>query len=155
MELAARVPANTPADQRPAAKRIAIDYGQPHARGRDVLPLVPTTAPWRAGANASTTFTTDVDLDVNGTLVPKGAYSLYVQRTNGDAQLIVNRQTGQWGTVYDQKQDLARIGMQMRRLSEPLDALQITLVPTPGTLKGVLRIVWGTMELHTPWEAKP
>ena len=155
VELTARVPASTPAAERPAAKKIAIDYGQPHARGRDVLPLVPTTTPWRAGANTSTSFTTDVDLIINRTPVPRGTYTLYVQRSPNGAQLIVNKQTGQWGTIYEQKQDLARIDMRVRTLSQPLDALQIVLVPTPGSLKGVLRIVWGTLEMETDWEAKP
>jgi hypothetical protein len=155
VEITARVPASTPAAARPAPKKITIDYGQPHARGRDVLPLVPTSAPWRAGANTSTSFTTDVDLDFGGTRVPKGTYTLYVQRSAKGAQLIVNRQTGQWGTVYDAKQDLARIDMRVRTLGQPLDALQITLVPAPGTMKGVLRIVWGTLEMETDWEAKP
>jgi hypothetical protein len=155
VEITARVPASTPAAQRPSPKKITIDYGQPHARGRDVLPLVPTTAPWRAGANTSTSFTTDVDLVVNRTPVPRGTYTLYVQRTDKGAQLIVNRQTGQWGTVYDAKQDLARVDMRVRTLSQPLDALQITLVPTPASMKGVLRIVWGTLEMETDWEARP
>lgn len=155
IEVAQRVPANTPADQRPAPKKILIDYGQPHARGRDVGPLVPTTTWWRAGANSATTFTTEVDLVLNGTPIPQGSYTLFVQRSATGAQLIVNRQLGQWGTAYDQKQDLARIDMRVRTLSQPLDALQIALVPTPGSLKGVLRIVWGTIELETDWEAKP
>lgn len=155
IEIAQRVAAGTPADQRPAPKKVLIDYGQPHARGRDVGPLVPTTTWWRAGANAATTLTTEVDLNINGTLVPQGSYTLFVQRSANGAQLIVNKQLGQWGTAYDQKQDLARIDMRVRTLSQPLDALQIALVPTPGSLKGVLRMVWGTIEMETEWEAKP
>ncbi|MES2523264.1 MAG: DUF2911 domain-containing protein [Gemmatimonadota bacterium] len=155
VEFAARVPAGTPADQRPAPKRISIDYGQPHARGRDVLPLIPTSAPWRAGANTSTTFTTDVDMVINGLSVPKGSYSLYVQRDAAGAKLIVNKQTTQWGTVYDAKQDLGRVDMRVRTLSQPLDALQIVLAPAATGNKGVLRIVWGTLEMETDWEAKP
>lgn len=152
VELSQRVPANTAA---PAPKKIFIDYGQPHARGRDVAPLIPTNTWWRAGANTSTSFITEVDLSLGGTRIPQGSYSLYVQRSATGAQLIVNRQTGQWGTTYDPKQDLARIDMRVRTLSQPLDALQIALVPTPGSLKGVLRIVWGTFEMETDWEAKP
>ncbi len=155
IEVAQRVPANVPADQRPAAKRVMIDYGQPHARGRDVGPLVPTSTWWRAGANAATMLVTEVDLSLGGTLIPQGSYTLFVQRTSTGAQLIVNRQTGQWGTAYDPKQDLARVEMRVRTLSQPLDALQIALVPMPGSLKGVLRMVWGTIEMETDWEAKP
>jgi hypothetical protein len=155
VEFTPRVPATMPAEQRPPVRRISIDYGQPHARGRDVLPLMPTATPWRAGANASTTFTSDIALTIGGAVVPKGAYSLYLQRTETGAKLIINRQTGQWGTVYDAKQDFARVDMRVRTLAQPLDALQIALVPAATGMKGVLRIVWGTLEMEADWEAKP
>src|SRR5688500_1872984 len=57
---------------------IRIDYGQPHLRGRQLLTdsLVPYDKPWRTGANAPTTLTTDVDLVIGGATVPKGRYVL-------------------------------------------------------------------------------
>jgi hypothetical protein len=43
--------------------RIAISYGQPHARGRRIEGgLIPGDSVWRFGANQSTTLHTDVDL---------------------------------------------------------------------------------------------
>src|SRR5690349_20510432 len=43
--------------------RIAIAYGQPHARGRAVEGgLIPRDSVWRFGANEATTLHTDVDL---------------------------------------------------------------------------------------------
>jgi hypothetical protein len=156
VELAARAPQGTPAAQRPAPKRITIDYGQPHLRGRDVAPLMtPDKGPWRLGANTSTSLVSDVDLTIGDKDVPKGSYTLWVQRKGDAAELVVNKQTGQWGTAHDAAHDLVRIPLRVRTISGPLDALQVVLVPTGGSTKGVLRIVWGTVEMEADWTAKP
>ena len=53
---------------------IALDYGQPHLRGRTLHTdsLVPYDKPWRTGANDPTTLTTGVDLVVGGAAIPAG-----------------------------------------------------------------------------------
>ena len=53
---------------------------------------------WRTGANAATTMVTSGDLVVGGTRVPAGTYTLYTVPGPEAWQLIINRQTGQWGT---------------------------------------------------------
>ena len=60
--------------------RFAIDYGQPHLRGRRLgsPDLVPMDSVWRLGANLATTMTTDVDLTIGDKLVPRGVYTLFV-----------------------------------------------------------------------------
>lgn len=148
-------PPRTP--QRPASApaRIWIDYGQPHARGRAVMgTLVPFDTVWRTGANSSTTFSTDVDLTIGGTLVPKGTYSLFSIPTRTGWTLVINRQTGQWGTAYDASRDFARIPMTTRTLAEPVESLVISLVPaTDGPpAHGRLVISWGTTEGAVDWK---
>ncbi len=155
IEITKQTPRDTPPSQRPVPLRVSIDYGQPHLRGRDVLPLMPLDTAWRTGANSATGLTTDVDLVIGGTKIPKGTYTLFTIRSKSGTKLIVNKQVGQWGTQYDAAQDLARIEMRTRRATEPLDALQIALAPAATGLKGVLRIVWGTVVLEVDWEAKP
>lgn len=63
-------------------------------------------------AVASTQFRTDKDLNIGGVTVPAGFYSLFLYPTAKGAWLIVNSQTGQWGTVYDQTKDVARIPLE-------------------------------------------
>jgi hypothetical protein len=139
--------------------RIAISYGQPHARGRQVEGgLVPRDTVWRFGANAATSLHTDVNLTLGGLKLPQGDYSLFVLYTGSAWQLIVNRGTGQWGTEHDASKDLGRVTLASRALAEPEDALTIYLIPDsprPRTgyaeLAGVLRIKWGRTELSAPW----
>ncbi|HET7456153.1 MAG TPA: DUF2911 domain-containing protein [Gemmatimonadaceae bacterium] len=140
--------------------RIAISYGQPHARGRRIEGgLVPLDSVWRFGANAATTLHTDLDLTLGALAVPRGDYSLFLRYTNKGYELIVNRQTGQWGTDYDATKDLGRVPLTARKLAEPEESLSIYLVPESARpaqgyaeLRGTLRIKWGTSELTAPWQ---
>lgn len=93
---------------------VAVTYSRPSLRGRALLGLlVPYDAPWRTGANAATILRTSHDLVIGGTRVPAGRYSLWTIVGRTGAQLVVNRQTGQWGTEYDPAHDLARIPLTM------------------------------------------
>ena len=70
----------------------------------------------RSGGPAPTPrrrLTTDVDVTLGDVVVPKGTYTLYTLPGEKEWKLIVNRQTGQWGTEYDPKLDLARIPMKV------------------------------------------
>lgn len=140
----------------PAPLTISVDYGQPHARGRAVPTELATDGTvWRTGANASTTFNTDVDLTIGGVAVPKGKYSLYTIREAGTYRLIINRNTGQWGTEYDATKDLARITLRARTDAPVMESLQIALVPaSEGPARGVLSIAWGALVLTTDWSVR-
>jgi hypothetical protein len=139
--------------------RIAIAYGQPHARGRKVDGgLIPLDTVWRFGANAATTLHTDLDITLGDLKIPRGDYSLFVLYSAKGWQLIVNRGTGQWGTDRDATKDLGRVTLTSRTMAEPEETLTIYLVPEsprPGSgyaeLRGMLRVKWGKTELTAPW----
>jgi hypothetical protein len=139
--------------------RIAISYGQPHARGRKVEGgLIPLDTVWRFGANMATTLHTDLDITLGDLKLPRGDYSLFILYTRTGYALIVNRGTGQWGTDRDASKDLGRVTLATRAMAEPEPSLSIYLVPAspdPTTgyaeLQGTLRIKWGSTELTAPW----
>src|SRR3712207_6548115 len=146
---------------------ISVDYGQPHARGRAIVgsALVPFDQVWRTGANEATSLSTDVDLTIGGVAVPKGSYTLYtLPSRTGPWKLIINKNTGQWGTEYRAEHDLARVDLRSRQLREPLDSFSIWLVPEVtrnaqggiggGLPRGVLRMAWGEIELSTDWSVR-
>ena len=109
-------------------KKVTINYSRPSAKGRKIFgELVPFDQVWRTGANEATSLKTDVDLDIGGTTVPAGSYTLYTLPSASSWKLIINKQTGQWGTVYQQDQDLARVDMNVTSLSQPVEQFTIIL----------------------------
>jgi len=140
-----------------APLRITIDYGQPHARGREIVgKVVPFDTVWRTGANEATTLTTDVDLVLGDARVPKGRYTLFTLPSARGWKLIINKQSGQPGTEYRAEQDLARVDLRARTLREPLESFSIWLVPAAGdSPRGTLRLAWGTQEFSTDWRLAP
>jgi hypothetical protein len=109
-------------------KDITINYNAPSKRGRAVMgSLVPYGKVWRTGANAATTLTTTTDLMLGSLHVPAGKYSLYTIPGEKEWTLIVNRQTGQWGTNYDEKQDLGRVKMTVTPLKDPVEQFGIAI----------------------------
>lgn len=135
-----------------ADARIYVDYGRPYMRGRTIMGgLVPYGQVWRTGANEATTFHTDRDLRIGGTEVPAGTYTLYTLPGESAWQLIINKQTGQWGTEYSQAQDLARIPMQVARTPLPVEQLTIALEPGGGNVLNLV-LTWENTRASVPME---
>lgn len=139
-----------------APATIRIEYGQPHLRGRKLHTpgLVPLDSVWRLGANAATELETGVDLVIGGQTVPKGKYTLFALPTASGWKLIVNKNTGQWGTDYKPEHDLVRVDLTKRTLTQPIESFSMWLIPQQGTASGELRFAWGDAELSTTWAAK-
>jgi len=133
-----------------AGKTLSIKYSAPSVRGRQifgdggVVSHDGTYPVWRAGANRATAFHTDEDLSVGGHVVPAGDYTLFVLVKDPQAwQLIINKQTGQWGLTYKEDQDLARVPMDMSKPAAPVETLKYTLTngqSTPALVK--LTLEW-------------
>lgn len=135
-------------------KNISIKYSAPSMRGRKIFGgLEQYGKVWRAGANSATALHTDADLDVNGVAVPKGDYTLYVLLDQNQWQLIINKQTGQWGTEYSQAQDLGRVKMTMSKPSAPVETYKMTLSST-GAKSGKLQLEWENAVASVPFTVK-
>ena len=122
---------------------VSIHYNTPMMRGRKIMGgLVPYGKVWRTGANPATSLKTTTDLKIGGATVPAGSYTLYTLPSEGTWMLIINRQTGQWGTEYDASKDLARVEMKKVELAQPQEKMSISFEHTKGS----------STELHVRWE---
>ena len=109
-------------------KKVTVDYGRPFMRGRKIMgELVPYGQVWRTGANEATSFVTDAPITIGGTSVPAGKYTMYTLPGENEWKIIINKQTGQWGTEYSEAQDLARIVAKTSKLPQPVDQFTISL----------------------------
>jgi hypothetical protein len=141
-------------------KIVAIKYAAPSVRNRKIfgdgglLSSDPTYPVWRAGANSATSFHTDADLTIGALNVPKGDYTLYAQVKNPDAwELVINKQTGQWGLTYDAAQDLGRVKMTMSKPAAPVETLKYTLTDEGGG-KARLQLAWADHIASVPLTVK-
>ena len=114
------------------------------ARRRDQLRPV-----WRTGANAATQFTTSAPITLAGLSLPAGTYTLWtVPRVRG-VDLIVNRQTGQWGTEYSRAKDLGMAPMRSDSVTTPVERFTIS-IEASGAKRGTLAMAWGTFRWMAP-----
>jgi len=130
-------------------KWIVVDYGRPILRGRtdifgagaDYGKTVNAGAPvWRAGANQTTRFKTEVPLVFAGKTLPAGEYSLFVDLKPGAWTLIFSSQPFQtkydpankaqtWGSDgYDPKFDVVRVPMETSTGTSSLDQFTIAFM---------------------------
>lgn len=124
-------------------KSVVIRYNAPSMRGRKIMGgLVPYGKVWRTGANPATTLVTAAHLKIGTLDVPAGTYTIYTLPDASTWMLIVNKQTGQWGTVYNQDQDLGRTAMTANPLAKPQEVMSISFEHTKGR----------STELHVKWE---
>jgi hypothetical protein len=140
-------------------KKITIKYSAPSVRGRrifgegGVVSKDRTYPVWRAGANEATALHTDGDLDIKGLAVPMGDYTIYVMVNTDPWQLIINKQTGQSGTIYNKDQDLGRVPMDMRRPPVLIETYTMTLSDT-GPNAGKLQLEFENFIASVPFTVK-
>jgi len=126
-----------------------IDYSRPSRRGRDIFgALEPWNKVWRTGANAATQFSTPVDLVIGGATVPAGRYTLWTLPTPSGWKLIINKQTGQWGTEYHPEQDLVRVDANVETLATPVE--QFTIAFEPAAAPTTVTFTWDRVRYSVP-----
>jgi len=137
-----------------AGKTITINYNSPGVKGRagqifgkdGLISHDPTYPVWRAGANGATNVEMDGGITAGRVEVPAGKYTLFVDISDPDAWvLIINKQTGQWGTKYDKAQDLGRVKMTMSKPPALVENLKYTITDLGGN-KGEIMLSWETHE---------
>jgi Protein of unknown function (DUF2911) len=127
-----------------AGGTIDMHYNTPHLRGRHLggPEIVPYGQVWRTGANPATTMITSVPLKFGDLLIPAGTHTIYSLPTADAWKLIVNNETGQWGTEYKPEMDLGRIPMKAKPMSASQEVMSISFENTTAN----------STELHVRWE---
>ena len=89
---------------------------------------------------------------IGSAAVPAGTYTLWTIPKPEGWTLIINKQTGQWGTIYDPAQDLVRVEMQYEAPATTLEQFLISLEPDESG--AVLRLRWDDREAWVPIQIK-
>ena len=129
---------------------VSIEYGRPFLKGRSIGSAVaPYGSVWRAGADEATTLKTDKALKFGTLSVPAGSYTLFAVPGEKEWQLVISKQTGQWGTEYSAGQDLGRVPMKVGKAGAPAEQLTWAIDDTPTG--AALRLDWGTTSVSAPF----
>lgn len=142
--------------------RVIVVYGRPYTKdpktgeNRKIWgKLVPYGKIWRTGADEATLLLTQKAMVIGKTTIPAGAYTLYtLPAEDGSAKLVINKQIGQWGTQYDEKQDLARIDLKKDALGTPVDQFTMAIEKNPAG-GGVLKMMWENTQFSMPFTLQP
>lgn len=131
---------------------ISVNYGRPSMRGRKIMGgLVPWNKVWRTGANQATHVKTSFDMTFGGVPVTRGSYTLWTLPSPDGWKVILNKQTGQWGTVYNASLDLARFDAAAEQTQGKVDTFTIALKPT-GKTSGVMMLMWENTSVSVPFQ---
>jgi Protein of unknown function (DUF2911) len=120
--------------------------------------LVPYGQVWRTGADEATLLTTKEPIEIGGTSLPAGTYSLFtVPAEDGTAKLIINKKTGQWGIPYNEAaekdNELARVDLKKTTLDKTVDQFTMAIEPQAGG-GGVLKMMWENTQYSVPFAVK-
>lgn len=123
---------------------LKIVYSQPHKRGREVFGnLVPFGQVWRLGANEATELTITREVFINGQFLPAGTYALFAIPDKDKWTIIINSETGQWGSYnYNQAKDVMRLDITTRPLPGELVYEPFTIAIDQKNNKADIVLTW-------------
>jgi hypothetical protein len=142
--------------------RVTVYYGRPYTKDpktgepRKIWGgVVPFGQVWRLGANEATLLTNQKAIEIEGTEVPAGAHTLFLlPNEDGSAKLIISKQVGQWGTQYDEKQDLARVEVKKESVEKPADQFTMVVAKDTAAGGGVIKMMWGDVQYSAAFKNK-
>jgi len=137
-----------------AGATLTFDYGRPSKRGRVLFgSLVPYGEVWRTGANAATVLTFDRALDFAGTRVPAGAYSVWTVPGPDRWTLVLNSESGQWGTQHRADHDVFSLEMKVGTLPVAVERFTVSIEAEGES--GELRLDWDTTRASLGFRVLP
>jgi hypothetical protein len=133
--------------------KIEVTYGRPLKRGRPIFGgIVPYDSVWRTGAGSPTLLTLGNDIRVQGTIIPKGKYSIYTIPGRNEWLLIFNTDLNRWPTDRNRKKDYAEVKIPVKRTEEITQQFTIRIEETKRG--GVLKISWDDVLAYAEFEIK-
>jgi hypothetical protein len=141
--------------------RVMIVYGRPYTNDpktgavRKIWgELIPYGKVWRTGADEATLLLVQQPINLGTANVPPGVYTLWtVPKEDGTAELIINKQVGQWGVgpgSYDEKEDLVSTELTKEDLASPVNQFTIMILKNPSGSGGTFRMEWEKTAFSVP-----
>lgn len=128
---------------------VQVDYCRPYKKGREIFgKLLPYGEVWRTGANEATIFDVKQDIKVGDKTLKAGKYTLWTIPNADKWTIILNSETGQWGTNYDEKKDVLRVDVPVGKSAEMMEQFKIDFAAATTGAEMILR--WDNTEVKVP-----
>jgi tetratricopeptide (TPR) repeat protein len=129
---------------------IELVYSRPVIKGRKIFgDLVPWNKVWRTGANSATRIKFSDDVTIGGQALKAGEYAIYTVPNENEWEIIINKGSANWGTVYKQEDDIFRVKAKPMKLSDPVESFTMQF----GNVKPSstdLQIMWDKTLVSIP-----
>ena len=121
--------AQVPEQQRPSPMAVTsmrykdayvkVTYSRPRKNGREIFgKLVPYGQVWRTGANEATEITVTKNIQINGSLLKAGTYTIFSIPNKEKWTIIINTEVGLWGSYnYNPKLDEMRFDVPVQTIT--------------------------------------
>jgi hypothetical protein len=124
-------------------KAVAVEYGRPSLKGRDMLGKAEVGQEWRMGADGATTFKTAAALSFGAVTVPPGDYVLRARKVSDN----------EWTLKFEQNEKaVAEVPLAASPVTPSVEMFTIDLLEQQG--KGTFRMSWGERALSANFTAK-
>lgn len=129
-----------------------LTYSQPHKKGRAIFgSLIPYGKIWRTGANEATEFTVTKNIQINGTLLLAGTYSLFTIPDKEKWTIIINSEPGLWGAYnYNEALDVMRFDVPVQRIPGDLVYEAFTIQLAQSNEVADLLLLWDKTKISIP-----
>ena len=128
---------------------VQVNYCQPAKKGRAIFgSLIPYGQVWRTGANEATLISFNKDVLLAGKPLKAGKYTLWTIPGANEWTVIINSQTGQWGTSYDESKDVLRVNVASAMKPEAVESFTIAFMPQADGAD--MRLRWDMTEVAVP-----
>ncbi|MEQ9422931.1 MAG: DUF2911 domain-containing protein [Cyclobacteriaceae bacterium] len=131
---------------------VTVEYNRPQLNGRNMFEqLTREGQVWRTGANMATRLTTTEAIKIEGKELPAGKYSIYSIPGKDAWTIIINKKI-QWGTVYEEAEDLMRITVATRQTDEREESFMFYFTNATAE-KATLGFKWENTKVELGLEA--
>jgi hypothetical protein len=133
---------------------VKVSYSQPSKKGRHIFgreedkALTPYGKVWRTGANEATLIEFKEDAVFAGAPVKAGAYSLWTIPGQSTWKVILNSETGQWGTDYNDGKNVLTRDVNLRVSPKVRELFKIYFEQGKGGVDMILS--WDQIEAIVP-----
>ena len=128
---------------------VQVDYCRPYKKGREIFGKLESYGKvWRTGANEATIFDVKQDVKIGDKALKAGKYTLWTIPNVEKWTIVLNSETGQWGTNHDETKDILSVDVPVGKTASTIEQLTIDFTAAEGGTDMGIR--WDNTEVKVP-----